>query len=127
MINQNIRVAHALELLGIKEWSLHREPTNEQEFLESFYKHTGVDENGHAIISSNPEDFGVTWSQIVEAMQTASDNYENTLYKADRVKEYPSLSEFADAMYWASRGDNTKLQAYYAACEAVKQKYPKVS
>ena len=127
MINPNIRVAHALELLNIKEWSLHREPTTEAEFLQSFYKHTGVDENGHAIVSNDPLDFGVTWSQIIEAMQTASDLYENNLYKAARAKEYPPLEDLADAMYWSSQGDNTKLEAYYAACEAVKQKYPKVS
>jgi hypothetical protein len=35
------------------------------------------------------------------------------------------LSEFADAMYWASKGDQAKLDAYYAACEAVKIAYPK--
>lgn len=42
-----------------------------------------------------------------------------------RKGEYPPLVDFADAMYWASKGDNTKLDNYYAACEAVKQKYPK--
>lgn len=46
-------------------------------------------------------------------------------YKQQRAAEYPSLLDFADAMYWASKGDNTKLDNYYAACEAVKQKYPK--
>ena len=46
-------------------------------------------------------------------------------YKQQRVMEYPSLADLADAMYWASKGDNTKLDNYYAACEAVKLKYPK--
>lgn len=50
---------------------------------------------------------------------------ESLEYQEKRSKEYPSLGEFADAMYWASKGDNTKLDVYYAACEAVKQKYPK--
>jgi hypothetical protein len=35
------------------------------------------------------------------------------------------LSDFADAMYWASKGDHTKLDAYYEACEAVKNACPK--
>ena len=46
-------------------------------------------------------------------------------YKNKRAFEYPPLADFADAMYWASQGDNTKLDNYYAACEAVKLKYPK--
>ena len=46
-------------------------------------------------------------------------------YRKLREKEYPSLGDFADAMYWASRGDNTKLDAYYEKCEEVKTKYPK--
>ena len=42
-----------------------------------------------------------------------------------RQGEYPPLADFADAMYWSSKGDDSKLTAYYAACDAVKTKYPK--
>jgi hypothetical protein len=48
-------------------------------------------------------------------------------YIHKRAKEYPPLTDLADAMYWSSQGDNTKLEAYYAACEAVKLKYPKAT
>ena len=48
-----------------------------------------------------------------------------TRYRSQRAPEYPPLSDLADAMYWAAQGDNTKLDNYYAACEAVKLKYPK--
>jgi len=48
-----------------------------------------------------------------------------TAYQRQRQPEYPSLAELADALYWASTGDTTKLDAYYAACGAVKAKYPK--
>jgi hypothetical protein len=51
--------------------------------------------------------------------------YEAKDYARQRAPEYPSLADLADAMYWASKGDNTKLDNYYAACEAVKLKYPK--
>ena len=50
---------------------------------------------------------------------------DDNLYKLLRSKEYPSVKEFADAMFWSSQGDDTKLQEYYAACQAVKDKYPK--
>ena len=46
-------------------------------------------------------------------------------YKYNRVKEYPSLADFADAYYWAQNGDDTKMTAYIEKCEAVKTKYPK--
>jgi len=48
-----------------------------------------------------------------------------TQYQRQRQPEYPPISDLADALYWASEGDNTKLDAYYAACAAVKTKYPK--
>jgi hypothetical protein len=46
-------------------------------------------------------------------------------YKYKREFEYPSLTDLADALYHQSKGDETKLTAYLAKCEAVKQKYPK--
>ena len=48
-------------------------------------------------------------------------------YKFVRQPLYPSLGDFADAMYWNSKGDSTKLEAYYAACEKVKTDNPKPS
>ena len=46
-------------------------------------------------------------------------------YIAKRQPEYPPLTDLADALYHQSKGDETKLTAYLAKCEAVKQKYPK--
>lgn len=46
-------------------------------------------------------------------------------YQQLRRKEYPPLSDLADAVYWQSQGDDSKMTAYLAAVEAVKQKYPK--
>ena len=66
-------VANALNDLGITEWVLRGEPTTEAEFNSMFRKVTGADDNGTAIESSDPDDFGVTWSQIT-AKQTALDN-----------------------------------------------------
>jgi hypothetical protein len=42
-----------------------------------------------------------------------------------RKAAYPPLSELADAMYWASHGDSSKMDAYLAAVEQVKLQYPK--
>ena len=48
-------------------------------------------------------------------------------YQTDRKLLYPSLGDFADAMYWNSKGDSSKLTAYYTACEKVKTDNPKPS
>ena len=57
-------VANALNALGITEWVLRGEPTNETEFNSMFRKVTGTDSNGSAIESSDPNDFGTTWSAV---------------------------------------------------------------
>ena len=57
-------IADALGKLGITEWVLRGEPTSEAEFNEMFRKVTGEDDNGSAIESSDPNDFGVTWTQV---------------------------------------------------------------
>ena len=57
-------VANALNALGITEWVLRGEPTNEAEFNSMFTKVTGTDSNGSAIESSDPSDFGTTWSAV---------------------------------------------------------------
>jgi len=44
-----------------------------------------------------------------------------------RENLYPDIRDFADAMYWNSKGDSTKLEAYYTACEKVKTDNPKPS
>ena len=60
----DIRISDALNELGITEWVLRGEPTTEAEFNEMFRKVTGSDDNGSAIESSNPSDFGTTWSAV---------------------------------------------------------------
>lgn len=46
-------------------------------------------------------------------------------YNEKRKQEYPPLSDYVDAMYWASKGDNVKLDQYLAKIDQVKNKYPK--
>lgn len=48
-----------------------------------------------------------------------------TEYQRLRAPEYPPLTDLADAIYWQQQGDDSKMAAYVAACEAVKAKYPK--
>lgn len=47
------------------------------------------------------------------------------LYKQERERLYPPLADLADAIYWQSKGDSTKMTAYVAAVEQVKADIPK--
>lgn len=49
----------------------------------------------------------------------------NIDYKENKLEDYPSLREFADAYYWEKMGDSTKMDEWVANCTAVKTKYPK--
>lgn len=51
--------------------------------------------------------------------------WEDKEYQRLRKPEYPSLEVLADALYHQANGDNSKMEAYLAAVEAVKAKYPK--
>lgn len=47
-------------------------------------------------------------------------------YRAERAKAYPPLGDFADALYHhLHKGDSSKIEAYFAEVEAVKQKFKK--
>ena len=59
-----MKISEILTELGIVDWDLYGNPTTEEEFNSMFKKVTGVDENDISIQSSDPNDFGVTWSQI---------------------------------------------------------------
>jgi hypothetical protein len=46
-------------------------------------------------------------------------------YGRRRAAEYPPIADFADALVHQAAGDDSQLQAYLAACRAVKARYPK--
>ena len=68
-----------------------------------------------------------TESEVNAGLKSLQDNYDAQEYVRKRVGQYPPLQDFADAMYWNSKGDSTKLEAYYGACEKVKTDNPKTS
>ena len=55
-----VTIAKVLDSLGITEWKLYGEPTNETEFNSMFKKLV----DGQEV--STPSDFGVTWAQVSE-------------------------------------------------------------
>jgi len=89
-----IHLAQAIgELMGDSGWLMRGVPTNETEFK----KITGIDDQGTSIESDNPDDFGITWDQVVAKhteMQTAEDN--KTAVKASAVSKLEALGLTAD-------------------------------
>ena len=66
-----------------------------------------------------------TKEQIDAEILRLQTQYDAQEYARKRAPEYPPLTDLADALYHQSKGDETKLTAYLAKCEVVKQKYPK--
>lgn len=66
-----------------------------------------------------------TKKEIAQEIERLQLEYQTKEYQRQRAPEYPDLKELADALYWSSKGDNTKLDEYYSKCEEVKNKYPK--
>jgi hypothetical protein len=48
--------------------------------------------------------------------------YYATQYQRDREREYPPVTDYIDGVV---KGDQAQIDAYIAACQAVKAKYPK--
>lgn len=89
-------IAEALTDLGITEWVLRGEPTNETEFNEMFRKVTGADANGSAIESSNQADWGTDWNAVYTKLVALEAAEPLKLLRAERNKR------IAETDWWAS-------------------------
>ena len=78
-------------------------------------------------LDSSGEKVSIVQSKVDTARSTLDAEAAAIAYKSVREPLYPPLGDFADAMYWNSKGDSSKLTAYYAACEKVKTANPKPS
>ena len=58
-----VHIGQAVTALGIENFVLDGEPTNEAEFNSSFKKIVGA-KGDEAVMSSDPSTFGVTWDQV---------------------------------------------------------------
>ncbi len=61
---ENRYIFDALTALGVNGCQLSGHPTNESEFLSMYSERTGVDSMNTVIMSSDPNDFSVTWQQV---------------------------------------------------------------
>ena len=101
-------ISQAITALGIEDWVLRGEPTNEEEFNAMFRKVTGAHENNTAIESADPKDFGVTWKQLSDEKTKLENAEPLRLLREERNK----LLQETD---WTALGDVTmsdKMKTY---------------
>ena len=98
---------------------------------EAIYKaYTGTVvkiDDSHGAFDKDGNSVTLVQSKIDAARTTLNNEAAAIAYQSTRQPLYPPLGDFADAMYWNSKGDSSKLTAYYAACEKVKTDNPKPS
>lgn len=99
----------------------------DHEAIYKAYPNAVTIDDGFGAFDKDNKVISLEQSKIDAARATIDSDYAKVKYKDDREPLYPSLGDFADAMYWNSKGDSTKLEAYYAACEKVKTDNPKPS
>ena len=67
--------------------------------------------------------FDAQGNQVVIDMDAVNAWVDPNQYKYDRAKEYPPITDYIDGVV---KGDQAQIDAYIAACQAVKDKYPKI-
>jgi hypothetical protein len=119
----NVKFHEVLYALGIRGWKILTAPETEEYFLANFSRRTGIGTNDMgepmAVLSTNPDDFGVTWSQITTKYAELVIEYDNQAYARSRKAEYPTIEECVHAIL------DDDLTALQVLRQAVKDKYPK--
>ena len=64
-----------------------------------------------------------TDAEIQAEMSRLQAEYDSQAYARSRSAEYPPITDYIDGVV---KGDQAQIDAYIAACQAVKAKYPKV-
>lgn len=85
----------------------------------------GDDDYDNVTFTMNEGETAPTKEAVDTRTAELAQEWENQRYARERKYDYPDMGEFADAYYWAQKGDNTKMDAYVAKCDAVKANWPK--
>jgi hypothetical protein len=118
-------ISDALYSLGARNFVLLGEPTNQEEF-EQMFKVVVADQTPELpILADGIVSYDIAWEAVLAELSRLEEEYQLKEYQRQRQSEYPPLADLADAMYWQAQGDDSKMTAYLAAVQAVKDKYPK--
>ena len=115
-----VTVADAIvALIPDEQWVLRGDPTTEDEFNAMFRRIIGEDDNGSAIESDNPHNWGVSWA-TVSAKKAELDAAEPMkLLRAERNRR------IAETDWWASSDltMSTERTAYRQALRDITKSY----
>ena len=75
-----------------------------------------------SIIDDSTGVFDKDGNQIEIDMAAVNAWVDPNAYKYKRIKEYPPVTDYLDGVV---KGNQAQIDAYIAACQAVKTKYPK--
>jgi tRNA A37 N6-isopentenylltransferase MiaA len=78
--------------------------------------------SGDQIILWESQEPQPTEAEITAEVARLQAEYEAKEYQRQRAVEYPPMADYLDAVV---KGDQAQIDAYVAACLAVKAKYPK--
>lgn len=78
--------------------------------------------NSQVVSISNEIAYDANGNEVTYDKAAAEALVEANAYKAKRAAEYPPITDYLDAVV---KGDQEQIDAYIAACQAVKNKYPK--
>ena len=125
-IYKKIKFHSVLYALGIKGWKIKTAPETEEYFLANFQRRTGTTPNAKgesvAVYSSNPSDFGFTWSEFTSKHTEMIEIYDAQDYARKRKGAYPDIYDYMDGIV---KNDQTQINKYIADSQAVKVRYPK--
>ena len=99
----------------------------DHEAIQKVYPDASIIDDDTGVFKADGTKITIVQSDIDAARATLDTEAAAIVHQFVREPLYPSLGDFADAMYWNSKGDSTKLEAYYSACEKVKTDNPKPS
>lgn len=74
------------------------------------------------VVIHGDEAFDVDGNAVAYDEDAVQAEMQATAYIAQRSREYPPITDYLDGVV---KGDQSQIDAYIAACQAVKAKYPK--
>lgn len=80
---------------------------------------------GFRIVDSLPASASGKWKLVgseIVSDAAADAEIEANMYRNARLAEYPPITDYLDGVV---KGDQAQIDAYIAACQSVKAKYPK--
>lgn len=121
-----VKFHEVLYALGIRGWGIKTAPTTEEYFLANFKRRTGMGTNDMGepceIMSTNPSEFGFTWSEFMAKHAELEIEYDAQAYARKRRVEYPNIYDYIDGIV---KNDQTQIDKYISDSQAVKDKHPK--